>query len=63
MKKLVKSDDRMVCGVCGGVAEYLGIDPTVVRVAWVIVTMISGGIGLVGYIAGAALIPESTDIY
>lgn len=31
MKKLYKSNNRMICGVCAGIAEYLGIDPTVVR--------------------------------
>ena len=33
MKKLKKSKERMLCGVCGGIAEYLNIDPTIVRVA------------------------------
>ena len=31
MKRLYKSNNRMLCGVCAGVAEYLGIDPTIVR--------------------------------
>lgn len=34
MKKLYKSNNRMICGVCAGIAEYLGIDPTVVRLIW-----------------------------
>ena len=34
MKKLYKSNNRMICGVCAGIAEYLGIDPTVVRLLW-----------------------------
>ena len=34
MKKLYKSNNRMICGVCAGLAEYLGIDPTVVRLIW-----------------------------
>ena len=39
-KKLVKSPtDRMICGVCGGIAEYIGIDPTVVRILWVIFSL------------------------
>lgn len=33
MKKLKKSKERMLCGVCGGIAEYLNIDPTIIRVA------------------------------
>ena len=34
MKKLYKSNNRMICGVCAGVAEYFGIDPTIVRLIW-----------------------------
>ena len=33
MKKLKKSKERILCGVCGGIAEYLNIDPTIIRVA------------------------------
>ena len=33
MKKLKKSKERMLCGVCGGIAEYLNVDPTIIRVA------------------------------
>lgn len=33
MKKLKKSKERMLCGVCGGIAEYLNIDPTIIRAA------------------------------
>ena len=38
MKKLYKSDvDRKLCGVCGGIAEYLGIDSTIVRLIWLVI--------------------------
>ena len=33
-KKLVKSNNRKICGVCGGIAEYFGIDPFIVRLIW-----------------------------
>lgn len=33
MKKLKKSKERMLCGVCGGIAEYLNVDPTIIRAA------------------------------
>lgn len=33
MKKLKKSKERMLCGVCGGIVEYLNVDPTIIRVA------------------------------
>ena len=58
-KKLHKSaTDRKLAGVCGGIAEYLDVDPTVVRVGWAIITAF-GGAGLVAYIACAILMPEA----
>lgn len=57
MKKLTKSRDRMVCGVCGGIGEYLGIDATVVRLLWVLFSVL-GGAGLLAYIIAAIIIPE-----
>ncbi len=56
-KKLTKSSNRMICGVCSGIGEYLGIDPTVVRLLWVIFTFM-GGAGLLAYIVAAIIIPE-----
>lgn len=49
--------NRMLAGVCGGVAEYFGIDPTVVRLIWVLVTL-TYGVGLIAYIIAAIVIPE-----
>ena len=57
-KKLHKSSNRMLAGVCGGVAEYLDVDPTVVRLVWVIVSLL-GGAGVLAYIAAAILMPEA----
>ena len=58
-KKLHKyATDRKLAGVCGGIAEYLDVDPTVVRVGWAIITAF-GGAGLVAYIACAILMPEA----
>lgn len=56
-KKLTKSSNRMLCGVCAGLAEYFGIDPTVVRLLWVILTF-CGGSGIIAYIIAAIIIPE-----
>ena len=56
-KKLTKSSNRMICGVCGGIGEYLGIDPTVVRLLWVIFSVM-GGAGLLAYIVAAIIVPE-----
>ena len=60
MKKLYRSkSNRMIAGVCAGVAEYLNIDPTVIRVLWVIACF--GTLGILAYIACALIIPEKPD--
>ena len=38
-KRLCKSDNKMICGVCGGIAEYFNIDPTVIRVIWAVTSI------------------------
>lgn len=63
MKKLYKSkSDRKLYGVCGGVAEYFGIDPTIVRIVWVLVTcLLTFGAGLLVYVIAALVIPERPE--
>lgn len=52
--------DRMVAGVCAGIAEYLGLDPTAVRVAYVLLSIFAGAIlgGALLYVLLWAIIPE-----
>lgn len=57
MRKLVKSQDRKICGVCGGIAEYFGIDPTIVRLVWALATLFAGT-GVLAYIIAALIMPE-----
>ena len=59
MKKLKKSDEnRMICGVCAGIAEYFEIDVNVVRLIWVIASLVSGlFVGVAAYLISAVLIP------
>ena len=58
MKKLYKSNvDRKLCGVCGGIAEYLGIDSTIVRLIWVVLVVFFGT-GILAYIISALVIPD-----
>ena len=58
-KKLYKSNtNKMLEGVCGGIAEYFGIDPTIVRLAWVIFCAL-GGSGILAYIIAAIIIPSA----
>ena len=57
-KKLYKSEtDKKVCGVCGGLANYFGIDSTIVRLATVLLVLFAGG-GLLAYIICALVIPD-----
>ncbi len=58
-KKLYKSrDDRKICGVCGGIAEYLGIDPMIIRVIWAVAALFFGT-GILAYLVCAIVVPES----
>lgn len=50
--------DRKIAGVCGGIAEYLNMDPTLVRILWVILTLVSLGAGLIGYLIFWLVAPE-----
>lgn len=57
-KRLYRSEkNQMLCGVCGGIAEYFNIDPTLVRLAWAIFTCV-GGAGILAYIIAAIIIPK-----
>ena len=60
MKKLYKSNNLMICGVCAGLAEYLGIDPTVVRLIWAALGLT--GTGILLYIIAALVMPENMDV-
>ena len=53
--------DRKVAGVCGGRAEYLGVDSTVVRLVWAVLTVVPGAIvlGVVAYLVAWFIMPES----
>ena len=58
-KKLTKSFDKKISGVCGGIAEYLNMDPTVIRVAYACLTAFTTGFpGIVLYIILAIIMPD-----
>ena len=58
-RKLTKSNDRRICGVCGGIAEYLDVDPTVIRLLTASFTLLSGVFfGLFVYMLAAIIIPN-----
>jgi phage shock protein C len=58
-KKLTRSQsERMICGVCGGLAEYLNVDPVLVRLAFVLLTL-GHGAGLLVYLVLCIIMPEA----
>ncbi len=62
-KKLYRSrTDKTIAGVCGGLAKYLNIDPTLVRLLWVVISVFAAGIGgLIIYAVCCAIIPEEPE--
>jgi phage shock protein C len=61
-KVLVRSrKGRMVAGVCAGIADYLGIDVTVVRVIVAVISVMTGGAGILAYLVAWAFIPEEGE--
>ncbi len=62
-KRLYKSEQgKMLCGVCSGIAEYFGLDPTLVRLGWVLFCAL-GGSGILAYIIAAIIIPKKPSDY
>ena len=57
-KKLCRSSERMVAGVCGGLAKYLGMDPTIMRVIFAVATVLFPGSGIVVYAILWFVMPE-----
>ena len=56
-KKLYRNtQSKLIAGVCSGLAEYIGIDPTIVRVIWALIGL--SGAGIVAYLICALIIPE-----
>ena len=59
MRKLYKSNhQKMVAGVCGGIAEYFNVDVSLVRLGCIVLSLAAGG-GLLAYLLAAIIIPEA----
>ena len=56
-KRLTRSDDKMIGGVCAGLAEYLDIDPTIVRIVWVLMVLFAG-FGMLLYVILWLIMPK-----
>jgi phage shock protein C len=60
MNKLYRSKkNRIIAGVCGGIGEYFTVDPTIIRLLWLLISIVSAGAGgVVAYIIAWIIIPE-----
>jgi phage shock protein C len=59
MQRLYRSkNNRILGGVCAGLGEHLDVDPTVIRLIWAVVTLLSFGTGIIIYILAWIIIPE-----
>lgn len=62
-KKLYRVEQgAMLAGVCGGVAEYFNLDPSLIRLIWIVLTLM-GTVGFWLYIAAAIILPRKSDVY
>jgi len=58
-KKLMRSTNKTLCGVCAGIAEYMDLDPTIVRAAYAVLSLFSACFpGLILYIVLALIMPQ-----
>ena len=64
-KRLYRTEgnDKMLCGVCGGVGEYFNVDPNLVRVGWVLLSLFTCTVGVVAYAACALILPTKSELY
>lgn len=63
IKRLYRSDlDKKICGVCGGIAEYFEVDSSLIRIAWIVATFLTGIIpGIVAYFVAAIVVPRQDN--
>lgn len=61
-KKFYRSEsNRMVAGVCGGIGEYLHLDPTIIRLFWIFFTLV-GGSGILVYVILWVVVPSESNV-
>lgn len=59
VKRLYRnSNDKVLGGVCSGIADYFVIDPVLVRIGWVLATLFSMGFGIIAYLVAWIIMPE-----
>ena len=63
VKRLYKIEEgKKLDGVCGGLAEYLNIDVVLIRLIWALVTLCTVGVGLIGYLIAAIIMPRKSEV-
>jgi phage shock protein PspC (stress-responsive transcriptional regulator) len=64
IKRVYRSEtDKKLAGVCGGIAEYFALDSSLIRIAWVVITILSGVLpGILAYILLATIIPVKSQL-
>ncbi len=63
-KKLYRVDEgKILAGVCGGIAEFIRIDPNIVRLLWCVLSIFSAGAGILIYVVAALILPHKSDLY
>ena len=61
-KRLYKIEEgKKLCGVCGGIAEYFDVDPTLIRLLWLILVLCVGT-GILAYIVAALIMPNKSEV-
>ena len=60
VKRLYRASkkDSMLGGVCAGIANYFEVDPTLIRLLWVLITILSFGLGIIGYLIAWIIVPR-----
>ncbi|MFA5269078.1 MAG: PspC domain-containing protein [Methanoregula sp.] len=59
MKRLYRSrKDRILGGICGGLGEHIDVDPSLIRLVWIVFSLASMGTGIIVYLAAWIIIPE-----
>jgi len=59
-KKLYRSKNKWIAGVCGGIAEYFNVDPLIIRIIW-LVLVLGYGVGILAYFIAWLLIPKNPN--
>jgi phage shock protein C len=60
-KKLTRVQNGKIAGVCGGIAKYLDLDPTIIRIIWLLLIFV-GGCGLLAYLIFALVMPKEENV-